>query len=69
MANNPYNSKVQLADGTVLIDLTGDTIAADKLLAGVTAHDKSGAPITGTVSSMTQAQISTAVTAGWNSNS
>lgn len=69
MANNPYNSKVQLADGTVLIDLTEDTIAADKLLAGVTAHDKSGAPITGTVSSMTQAQISTAVTAGWNSNS
>lgn len=24
--------------GNVLIDLTGDTVAADKLLAGVTAH-------------------------------
>lgn len=31
-----------------LIDLTGDTVAADTMLAGVTAHDKSGATITGT---------------------
>lgn len=34
--------------GKVLIDLTGDTITADKLLAGVTAHGANGAPITGT---------------------
>lgn len=33
----------------VLIDLTGDTVAADKLAKGVTAHDKSGTPITGTL--------------------
>ena len=33
----------------VLIDLTNDTVAADKLLAGVTAHDKSGAAVTGTL--------------------
>lgn len=31
----------------VLIDLTSDTVTADKLLEGVTAHDKSGAKITG----------------------
>ena len=48
MANNEYNSKVVLADGRVLIDLTGDTVEEDKLLRGITAHDKSGAPITGT---------------------
>lgn len=33
----------------VLIDLTGDSVAADKLLAGVTAHDKTGSVVTGTV--------------------
>lgn len=34
--------------GTVLIDLTGDTVTADKVLNGYTAHDKSGEIITGT---------------------
>ncbi len=47
MANNQYNSKIVLGDGTVLIDLTADTVAADKLLSGYTAHRKDGAPITG----------------------
>lgn len=45
---NEYVSKVVLSNGTTLIDLTGDTITAADLLEGVTAHDKSGAPITGT---------------------
>lgn len=31
-----------------LIDLTGDTVSPDKLAQGITAHDKSGAIITGT---------------------
>lgn len=31
-----------------LIDLTADTVTADQLAEGVTAHDKSGAQITGT---------------------
>lgn len=44
---NQYNSKVVLSNGTVLIDLTADTISDDKILSGYTAHDKSGAPITG----------------------
>lgn len=34
--------------GNTLIDLTGDTVTPDKILAGHTAHDKSGAVIEGT---------------------
>lgn len=45
---NQYVNKVVLANGTTLIDLTADTVVADKLLKGFTAHDKSGALITGT---------------------
>lgn len=44
--NNGYINKV-VYDGTTLIDLTSDTITASDLLYGVTAHDASGAPITG----------------------
>ena len=33
--------------GNTLIDLTGDTITANDLAYGITAHDKSGASITG----------------------
>lgn len=43
-----YVSKVVLGTGEVLIDLTADTVAADKLLNGITAHVADGAPITGT---------------------
>ena len=45
---NTYNSKVVLANGDVLIDLTADTVDAAHLLSGYTAHGKDGAPITGT---------------------
>ena len=34
--------------GNTLIDLTADTVTEDKILSGYTAHDKSGALITGT---------------------
>lgn len=44
---NQYKSKV-IYNGDVLIDLTADTITAADLASGKTAHDKSGAPITGT---------------------
>ena len=44
---NVYNNKIVLASGEVLIDLTADTVDADHLLTGATAHDKSGAPIEG----------------------
>ena len=46
MATNQYVNKV-VYDGTTLIDLTSDTVAAAYLLKNYTAHDKSGAPITG----------------------
>lgn len=49
MANNKTINKV-VYGGTVLIDLTADTVTADKILASYTAHDKSGAVITGTCS-------------------
>ena len=42
---NPINKVIY--GGRTLIDLTGDTVTADKLLDGATAHDKSGAVITG----------------------
>lgn len=44
---NEYVSKVVLSNGTTLIDLTADTVTAAGLLYNVTAHDKSGAQITG----------------------
>ena len=47
MPTNSYNSKV-IFNGEVLIDLTADTVTADKLLKGITAHGKDGAPVTGT---------------------
>ena len=46
MANNQYVNKV-IFGNEVVIDLSSDTIAANKLLNGFTAHDKTGAPITG----------------------
>lgn len=47
MANNQYINKF-VYHGDTKFDLTGDTITASDLASGVTAHDKSGAPITGT---------------------
>ena len=47
MANNQYVNKF-VYHGDTKFDLTGDTITASDLASGVTAHDKSGAPITGT---------------------
>lgn len=46
---NQYKNKI-IYGGTVLIDLTGDTVDASHLLTGYTAHDKSGATITGSCS-------------------
>lgn len=44
---NEYVNKV-VYGGTTLIDLTGDNITASDVLSGKKAHDRSGAPITGT---------------------
>lgn len=56
MANNPYVNKVQFGN-EVLIDLTQDTITADKILSGYTAHDASGAQIVGTFTGGNNAPI------------
>ena len=47
MAQNLYVNKLVVGN-EVKFDLTGDTVTAEKLLSGFTAHDKSGAPVTGT---------------------
>lgn len=41
------NSKVVLSNGTVLIDLTSDTVDASHLLDGYTAHGANGEAVTG----------------------
>ena len=46
MASNEYINKV-IYGGNTLIDLTSDTVTADKILSGYTAHAASGATITG----------------------
>lgn len=47
MAQNQNVNKV-VYGGKTLIDLTADTVTAENLHTGITAHDKSGATITGT---------------------
>lgn len=49
--------------GNILIDLTTDTVTADKLASGITAHDKSGAVITGTNTYDADTQDATAAAA------
>lgn len=49
MANQYINKVVNGETGDVLIDLSGDSlINASQLASGVTAHSRSGAPVTGT---------------------
>ena len=62
MSNNQYYNKI-IYGGTTLIDLTGDTVTAADILTGVTAHDKSGAPITGTCNYDSDTSDATAVVA------
>lgn len=44
---NQYNNKIVLSNGTVLIDLTSDTVDANHVLKDYTFHGKDGAPGTG----------------------
>lgn len=44
---NEYINKVVLSTGQVLIDLSSDTVTAADIINSKKAHDKSGAPITG----------------------
>lgn len=44
--SNPYNNEV-IFNGQTLMSLKEDTVTPDKVLAGETFHDRSGAPQTG----------------------
>lgn len=57
------NSKIVLSSGEVLMDLTGDTVEASKLLKGITAHGKDGETITGTCTYDANTQDATATAA------
>ena len=59
---NTYVSKVIYGNQT-LIDLTNDTVVANKLLSGYTAHGADGAPITGTCDFDANTQDATATAA------
>lgn len=60
MAN--YINKLVVGNETKF-DLTSDTVTADKLLKDITAHDKSGAPITGSCTYDADTQDATAAVA------
>ena len=60
MAN--YINKLVVGNETKF-DLTADTVTADKLLKNITAHDKSGAPITGSCTYDADTQDATAAVA------
>ena len=60
MAN--YINKLVVGNETKF-DLTADTVTEEKLLKGTTAHDKSGAPITGTCTYDADTQDATAAVA------
>lgn len=60
MAN--YINKLVVGNETKF-DLTADTVTEDKLLKGATAHDKSGAPITGACTYDADTQDATAAVA------
>lgn len=51
MADKNVNQVI--VNGETILDLTNDTVTANDLAEGVTAHDKSGAPITGAVKNAT----------------
>ena len=61
MANKNVNQVI--VNGETIIDLTADTVTAEKLPSGITAHDKTGAQITGKLLSG-NATISASVRAG-----
>ena len=59
---NKYINKLVVGNETKF-DLTADSVTSDKLLKNITAHDKSGAPITGTCTYDADTQDATAAVA------
>ena len=62
MANQYVNHVI--INGSDVIDLRSDTVDAAHLAQGYTAHDKSGAPITGTMASGGEGGLPSTITAG-----
>lgn len=52
MASNPY-SNVVVVNGSIVMDLRSDTVDAAHLASNYTAHDASGATITGALTFVT----------------
>lgn len=65
---NAYNNKVTLSDGTVLMDITADTVTANSLLSGYTAHSADGSQISGSVTFVTYYTGSSAPSSSTGSN-
>lgn len=57
MAQNSYINKVETADGTVLMDLTQDTVTPEHMLVGTIAHAHSGELISGSIPVYTGAYV------------
>ena len=58
MANNENVNKVSY-NNNVLIDLTEDSVVPEAMLAGYTAHDKSGKEISGAIEIAALAEFKT----------
>lgn len=63
MASNPYVNKVVLADGTTLMDLTGDDVTASDVLSGIKFHLPSGEAKTGSCTYDADTSDATAIAA------
>lgn len=62
MANNQYNNKVELSDGTTLIDLSNDTAVASDVAQGKYFHLATGERVVGTASGGTPSLQTKSVT-------
>ena len=63
------NNKVQLSDGTVLIDLSSDTVTAADVASGVSFHLPNGSQATGTASGGSSTVATATATPSSNSTS
>ena len=68
MANNPYNNKVALSDGTTLIDLSTDTAVATDVASGKYFHLATGQRVSGLLSFVTYYTGSSDPSSGTGSN-
>lgn len=65
---NPYVNKVQKADGTVIMDISEDTVTASDVVTGKTFHDRSGTPQQGSLVTASIKSVSETVQSNINGN-